>query len=164
MGDNLPPVPGSGEAWFGEGYDPAHWKRCVQCKLRRPIRDFAVKRDRLCYGCKGLFVSPSGKVTPLPPAKPTPKPRKNAASLPLDNYAAHKRYMREVSRARYEARRMAAGLPAHQPPQFRSPFGKCRACKQTMPRHHFPERSRICKPCLDAETREINNHYRGNNE
>lgn len=162
MSDGLPPVPGSGEAWFGPNPDPANWKRCIQCKLYRPIRDFATKRDKLCYGCKGLYLDANGKPHALPPAKPPRKPRVNASTLPLDSYAGYKRYMRERARERYEAQRVAAGLPARSSPRFKSAFGRCRHCKQTMPRHHFPEHSQICQPCLDKETREIQS-YSGSN-
>jgi hypothetical protein len=136
-------------------FNDVNYKRCIGCKLLRPISEYATKRVKVCFKCRGLERKPDGRIIELAPYKPQPKPRANAAPYPLDNYPAYLRYMRERARTRYAAKREEAGKPPPKP-RFPSPFRKCRHCKQTMPRRHFPENSRICKPCLDRELEQIN--------
>ena len=126
-------------------------KRCHgPCKQLHPIRDFATKRDKWCYTCRGLILNPNGKVTPLPrveASRPPPKPRTNAARLNRDDHEQFKRYMREQLRAYRARKREAAGLPPVKPSGFRH----CLRCEVFKPRIDFPPGGGICLACEALE-------------
>ena len=138
-------------------FNEKNYKRCIACKLLRPIVEYATKRVKVCFKCRGLERKPDGTVVELAPYKPPPKPRANAAPYPLNNYPAHIRYMRERARMTYAATREAAGKPPYKP-RFPSPFRKCRHCKETMPIRHFPGNTRICQRCADRELEQISSY------
>jgi hypothetical protein len=134
------------------GNDLRNYKRCQgACKLLRPLRDFATKRDKWCYTCRGLILNPDGKVTVLPRVeapRPPPKPRANAARLDRDDHEQFKRYMREQLRAYRARKREAAGLPPVKP----SVYGRhCLRCEAFKPRADFPPGGGICHACEAIE-------------
>lgn len=124
-----------------------NYKKCRDCKQRKPIREFDLPKHRQCSACKRRRYTEAGIDWAVAPAGQAALPSSNSSRAAWNKY--QREYHRRLARDKPDRRIKRAD---YEPPAFRI----CTECKRELPASMFATpRVRLCRTCDTPKLREV---------